>query len=91
MEKMNTEKNLPVQKFKAGPVSATIWGNETLKDNAVVNYHTVALERVYKDKATGAWKHTSSFRIGDLPKAALVINKAYEFLQLNNTIAEQEA
>jgi hypothetical protein len=79
--------NIPKQKFKAGAIVATVWGNETLKDNEVVNYNTISLDRIYKDKA-GEWKNTNSFRVSDLPKVALVMNKAYEFLTLNANQAE---
>ena len=88
---MEKEKNGPVQKFKAGAVSASVWGNETLKDKQVVSFNTITLERVYMDKASGSWKYTNSLRTTDLPRAALVLNKAFEFLVLNNNNAEQEA
>jgi len=31
----------------------------------------------------GQWQSTNSFRIGDIPKANIVLQKAYEFLILN--------
>ncbi len=72
--------NTPVKKFRAGAVSATIWTN-TSKEGGT--YHTVSFERGYKDK-DGAWKTTSSLRLNDLPKAALVLSKAYEYLSLGD-------
>lgn len=76
------EKNLPEKKFRAAPVSATIWANQgTSKNGESVTYRTISLERNYKDKE-GKWQKTNSFRINDLPKAALVLNKAYEYLVL---------
>jgi len=41
-------------------------------------FKTVTFERSYKDK-DGEWKKTGTLRIQDLPKATLVLNKAYEF------------
>ncbi len=67
-------KQLPEKKFKAGAVTATIWRNETAKGA----YASVQLERHYKDGDT--WKSTGSLRLNDLPKAALVISKSYEYL-----------
>ena len=64
----------PEQKFKAGAVSATLWKNE-----GEHTYFTVSIERNYKDK-DGAWKNTNSMRLNDLPKASLVISKAYDYL-----------
>lgn len=77
-------KNLPMKKFRAGAVSATIWDNQgkNLQGQAV-NYKTVSFERHYKD-AAGEWQTTSSLRMTDLPKATLVLNKAYEFLAMND-------
>ena len=73
-------KNKPEMKFKAGAVSATIWQNETeSKAGQQVHFRTVSLDRVYKDKG-GSWKHAGSLRMNDLPKAALVLSKAYEYL-----------
>ncbi len=67
----------PEKKFRAGAVSATIWKNEGEKGS----YNTISLERGYKDK-NGQWQKTNSFRANDLPKAAVVLNKAYEFIIL---------
>jgi hypothetical protein len=72
----------PEKKFRAAPVSATIWSNEgTNKAGEKVEYKSISLERNYKDKE-GNWKSTNSLRTMDLPKAVLVLNKAYEYLQL---------
>jgi len=81
-----SEKNKPEKKFRAGAVTATIWRNQT-EDNK--EYSTVSFERSYKDK-NGEWKNTNSLRVNDLPKAAMVISKAYEFLALNEKEAEEE-
>ncbi len=82
-------KNLPEKKFRAGAVAATVWTNETVRDGKKVSYQTVSFERSYKDK-DGAWKNTNSLRISDLPKAVLVLGKAYEFLALNNEQMDEE-
>lgn len=77
------ENNMPEIKFRAGAVSATIWTNQgTKSDGSESEYNTISLERQYTDKE-GNWHKTSSFRVSDLPKAGVVIQKAYEFLVLN--------
>lgn len=78
-----TEKNMPEKKFKAGAISATIWTNsaQSKKTGEAVSFSTVSLERVYKDK-DGSWKNTKAMRLNDLPRAALVLTKAYEYLVL---------
>jgi effector-binding domain-containing protein len=84
------EKNQPEKKFRAGPICATIWSNNNLdKDGKVVAYRSVSFERSYKDK-NDSWQTTHSLRLNDLPKAALVLQKAYEYLALT-TMGEAEA
>lgn len=82
MNELNIDTNKPEKKFRASPISATIWTNEIqTKDGETRLYRTVSLERTYKDK-DGAWKSTTSLRVHDLPKAALVLNKAYEYITI---------
>ncbi|MBN2458301.1 hypothetical protein JXB31_04185 [Candidatus Woesearchaeota archaeon] len=83
-ENMKGKSTLPHKKFRAGPVIATIWQNEALsKDGTAYKFSTISIERGYKDKK-GSWQNTSSMRLNDLPRAALVATKAYEYLVLNN-------
>ncbi len=71
--------NLPLKRFRAGAVSATVWNNHAKEGDG--EYKTVSLERGYKDR-DGVWKNVSSLRVSDLPRAALVLQKAYEYLAL---------
>ena len=82
MEKIDLTKNMPEKKFRASPISATIWSNEAKASDGQINvFRTITLERTYKDKE-GKWKKTHSLRTNDLPKAILVLNKAYEFISI---------
>jgi len=74
--------NKPEKKFKAGAVSATVWKNAGQKNNKNFAFHTISLSRAYKDR-DGSWKNSSSLRTSDLPKAALVLGKAYEYLTMS--------
>ena len=75
-------KNIPEKKFSTGVVTATVWQNNGKGRNGeAVAYRTVSLQRRYKDK-NGVWKTANSLRVNDLPKAALVLQKAYEYLVL---------
>jgi len=84
---METEKieegNTPEKKFSTGVISATVWKNTGVskKDNESFEYRTVSLQRRYQDK-DGVWKTSNSLRINDLPKASLVLDKAYEYIVL---------
>ena len=87
---MNKETNLPDKKFTTGVVSATVWKNQgKTKTGAVASYNTISLQRRYCDK-NGVWKSTNSFRVNDLPKAILVLNKAYEYLALREEADEED-
>ena len=77
------EPNKPKKKFNAGAVSATVWENQATNKTTgnPVSYNTISLQRGYKDKE-GNWKSTNSLRVADIPKAILVLQKAYEELTL---------
>ena len=64
----------PIEKIKAGAISVTIWEND--KDGK--KYYTISLDRVFKNN--DQWQTTNALRINDLPKASLLLSKAYEFL-----------
>jgi hypothetical protein len=89
---MDIDKNTPEKRFRASPVTATIWANEAAgKDGEVNMYRTITLERSYKDK-DDKWQSTHSLRTNDLPKAILVLQKAYEHISLkegDNAIGEE--
>ncbi len=75
--------NQPEKKFSTGAISATVWKNNgnSKKNNESVEFKTVTLQRRYTDK-DGKWQTSSNLRINDLPKASLVLQKAYEYLVL---------
>jgi hypothetical protein len=75
-------KKMPETKFRSGAIAATIWSNETVRDGKKVEYKSVTFERSYKDK-NDQWQSTNSLRTADIPKAILVLSKAYEHLALN--------
>lgn len=75
------KENKPQKTFRAGAISVTVWNNTTEKKGETVEYSTVTFDRSYKDDQ-GSWKTTNSLRVNDLPKAALVLQKAYEHLAL---------
>ncbi len=83
----DTKPNMPEKKFRAGSITATVWKNTAIKDDKPVEYRTISFERNYTDKE-GNWQTTNSLRVNDLPKAMLVIGKAYEYLILKETESE---
>lgn len=72
------EKNMPEKKFRAGAISATVWKNQSKEGN---EFSSVSFEKGYKN-ANGEWKSTNHLNVADLPKALVVIGKAFEHLSL---------
>lgn len=84
MKNQETTGNMPEKKFSTGVISATVWRNSGVtKEGKESEYRTVSLQRRYQDKA-GDWQSTNSLRINDLPKASLVLSKAYEYIVLRD-------
>ena len=76
--------NKPEQKFRAGPIEASVWKNERVKDGVAQEYRTITFQRRYKAK-DGEWKSTNTLQVYDLPRALIVLGKAYEKLTLSTT------
>ena len=70
----------PVKKFAVGGIQAAVWENSS-KEGA--QFNTISLDRRYKAK-DNEWKSSNSFKMNDLPKAILALQKAYEYLALKS-------
>jgi hypothetical protein len=70
---------LPDKKFKAGGVTATVWKGISTRGT----YYNVQLGRSYKDRGND-WKNTNSLMENDLPKAMVLLRKAYEYVLTQN-------
>lgn len=77
--------NLPEKNFRVGTISASVWRNTiTKKDGTSADVLTVSFDKRYKDKDSDEWKSTKTLRSGDLPKAVVLLNKAYEYILMNS-------
>ena len=72
----------PVKEFRAGTVAAAIWTKHAPLDGRSVAQHSIRVQKRYRDEKSGQWKTTTYFRPDELPKLALVVSRAYEFLML---------
>lgn len=68
--------------FRHGPCSASVFENAYERGDEKFSVRSVSFQRSYRDK-DGNWHTTSSLKVNDIPKAVLVLNKAYEFLTSN--------
>jgi len=72
--------NKPVKKYQAGGVTAALWKNKTrVNGGTEIETLSVSLDRRYKDKG-GEWQSSASLKANDIPKAMLVLAKAYEHM-----------
>jgi len=69
----------PEKVFKIGGCTASVFENGTAGANGRTTFKSVTLQRVYKDK-DGNFQYTSSFKLNDIPKAGLALEKAYDYL-----------
>ncbi|MDE2998587.1 MAG: hypothetical protein OXU79_05840 [Gemmatimonadota bacterium] len=77
--------------FRHGSCSASVFENEYNRGKESFNVRTVSFQRSYRDKE-GEWHRSSSLKVNDIPKAILVLNKAYEYLTSNgHAEVEEEA
>ncbi len=72
----------PEKKFQAGGIEASIFENEAQQNGKPIKIKKVAFQKRYKS-SDGSWKSTGSLDVNDLPKAILVLSKAYEYLALS--------
>jgi len=82
---MTDGKNRPVKKFRSGVLSVAIWKNSAVSKQTgqPVDFYTISLDRRYTDKDDN-WQSTQTLRVNDLPKMTLLLQKAYEYLVLND-------
>lgn len=71
--------NTPVQKFRIGNVTASVWENEGTRDGSV--FHTVTLQRSFRN-GDGEYQNSDSLNSGDLLNAAKVLERAEAWISM---------
>ncbi len=74
----------PLQVFRSGTVSASVWRNETEKNGQIVVRHSVSIRKQYK-KDDGSYENTNQYFPDELMRLAMVAQKAFEFLCLKGS------
>ncbi len=80
------QRNKPNKVFRCGAVRASIWANRRVMQDAVVEVHSIRIEKSYKEG--DQWKQTMTLSTEDLPKAAIVAQEAYKYLRLYTSADE---
>lgn len=80
----------PIKKFSSsGGLQVCVWKQVATKNGKAMEFSTVTLTRVYKDK-NEEWQKTESLKEQDIPKVRALLQKAYEFIVIKNTELEGE-
>jgi len=80
--------NKPIEKFKCGSVEAAIFENTVSKGDTSFTLRKAVIQRNYLDK-NDTWQSTSSLDVNDIPKAMLVLSKAYDFMTTKEVAREK--
>lgn len=69
----------PKETYKAGAVSVSVFENVNKgKDDIAFTTLSFNVQRAYTEDDGKTWKHTSSFKLNDVPKLISMLQKAYE-------------
>lgn len=74
--------NKPVHEVRLGSIKAAVWRDQYSEKPR----HIVTVTRIYKEGEK--WKNSDFFARDDLPKLALVSQKAYEWMFANTATNE---
>jgi hypothetical protein len=77
----------PEKKFQSGTIEASIFENEIQHNGKNVKIKKVAFQKRYKSDQ--GWKTTYSLDTNDIPKAILVLSKAFEYLVMDSDVSPQ--
>ena len=75
----------PIKEFRVAGISVADWCNEAEQDGRVIRRYSVRLKKRYRDRQTGEWKDSDYLFADDLPRARLVLDKAYEYVALKES------
>jgi hypothetical protein len=73
------QKPRPVHKARLGSLQLAVWANEHETESNTHIFHTIMLERNYKDKGD-EWQKTTQLRESDLGDAVALLQDAQRFL-----------
>lgn len=79
----------PEKSFRIGAVCASVWKNlRQGKEGKTYEVRNVTLDRTYRDQE-GNYKRTNRFAANEIPKAILLLQRAYEYLVMAPGEAEE--
>ena len=86
---MDSNTTRPVAVFRSSGISASVFKNRAKTEDRTTSFYKVSLQRTYNDGEK--WKTTGSLSRNDLPIAALLLQKAWDFVvEAENTRQDDE-
>ena len=73
-------KRKPYKTLRVEDCSASIWSRDVMVQGEPMQFHSVTLERSYKDR-DGAWKYTKSFDADSLGRVVSLCQQASEIIR----------
>lgn len=83
-------KQKPVKEFRVGRIKVAIWKNESEKDGKTVIQHSIKIQKSFRND-DGEYQETNNYFPDELPKLALAVRKAYEFVALRERSPEDDS
>jgi hypothetical protein len=77
----------PDKTFRTGTIEAAIWREEVVVDKRTVVRFSIRVQKRYRDKGKDEWKNTDYFFADDLSRLALVAQRAFEYVTMNESDA----
>ncbi len=68
--------NLPVESFRVGNVSLSIFENESTHDGRSQKYYRARIDKRYRDNQSGEWKSTNSYSVDELLRLRFLVDQA---------------
>ena len=80
----------PVKEYRSGALSVAIWRNETQENGKTIVKHSVKPQKRYRDDK-GNWVDSAYLFPTELLKMAVLLQKAYEFIEVKESKDEEES
>ena len=83
-------KQKPIKEFRTGWIQVAVWKNESEENGKTLVKHSIRLQKRFRDE-DGEYKDTNNYFPEELPKLALAVSKAYEFIALKERNPEDDS
>jgi len=86
---MTQQNNKPIKSLRAGKIEASIWRNEIDKDGRTIPQYSIRIKKRFR-KDDGSYNDTNYYFPEELPKLAVLVQKAFEYVVLTEKTDPEE-